>query len=40
MIAMAAVCRAVIDDPQRRLTVCAGTCFGIGVMSWMKRATL
>ena len=40
MIDMAAVCSAVIDEPQRRLTVCALTSLGIGVRSCAKRATL
>ncbi len=40
MIDIAAECSAVIDEPQRRLTVCALTSLGIGVMSWAKRATL
>jgi hypothetical protein len=40
MMDMAALWRAVIDEPQRRFTVCALTSFGIGVMSWAKRATL
>src|SRR5512143_3247553 len=40
MIAMAALWRAVIDDPQRRFTVWALTSLGIGVRSWAKRATL
>src|SRR5512143_3988847 len=40
MMAMAAWCRAVIEEPQSRFTVCALTTLGIGVRSWAKRATL
>ena len=40
MIDLAAVWSAVMDEPQRRFTVCALTSLGMGVRSWAKRATL
>ena len=40
MIDLAAACSAVMDEPQRRFTVCALTSLGMGVSSCAKRATL